>query len=53
MKKFYVHHNYSNDLVWYFFHGTYLKESDIPSYFFKEQNTKQVLETKYKNDSIK
>lgn len=53
MKKFYVHHNYSNDLVWYFFHGTDLKESDIPSYFFKEQNTKQVLETKYKNDSIK
>lgn len=53
MKKFYVHHNYSNDLVWYFFHGTDLKESDIPSYFFKEQHTKQVLETKYKNDSIK
>ena len=53
MKKFYVHHNYSNDLVWYFFHGTDLKESDIPSYFFKEQNKKQVLETKYKNDSIK
>lgn len=52
MKKFYVHHNYSNDLVWYFFHGTELKESDIPAYFFKEKNTKYILETTYKNEAI-
>ena len=35
MKKFYVHHNYSNDLVWYFFHGTELKSKDILIIFLK------------------
>lgn len=53
MKKFYVHHDYTNDLCWYFFHGTDLKSKDIPAFFFKEQNKKVTLKTKYKDNPIK
>lgn len=52
MKKFYVHHNYSNDLVWYFFHGTDLKSKDIPAPFFKKQFKTQSLKTFYKEKEI-
>lgn len=52
MKKFYVHHNYSNDLVWYFFHGTELKSKDIPAPFFKDKHNKKILHTKYKETPI-
>ena len=52
MKKFYIHHNYSNDLVWYFFHGTELKSKDIPAPFFKEKHNKKILHTKYRETSI-
>lgn len=52
MKKFYVHHDYTNDLVWYFFHGTDLKAEDIPAFFFKEQNKKVTLHTYYKSTPI-
>lgn len=52
MKKFYVHHNYTNELVWYFFHGSDLKAEDIPAFFFKEQNKKVTLHTYYKSTPI-
>lgn len=52
MKKFYVHHDYTNDLVWYFFHGTALKSEDIPAPFFKEQHKKVILHTSYKEIPI-
>jgi len=52
MKKFYVHHEYTNDLFWYFFHGTDLDIKEIPAFFFKEQNKKITLYTSYKTTPI-
>lgn len=52
MKKFYVHHEYTNDLFWYFFHGTDLDVKDVPAFFFKEQNKKINLHTTYKDTPI-
>lgn len=52
MKKFYVHHEYTNDLFWYFFHGTDLDVKDVPAFFFKEQNKKLTLHTTYKTTPI-
>ena len=52
MKKFYVHHNYTNDLFWYFFHGTDLDVKDVPAFFFKEQHKKITLHTNYKETPL-
>jgi len=53
MKKFYVHHDYTNDLAWYFFHGTDLTQSEIPAFFFKEKNKKFETDTFYQKTPIK
>ena len=49
--KFYVHHKYSSNLFWYFFHGTDIK--NIPSYYFDEQKESDVeIKTTYKENDI-
>jgi len=51
MKKFYIHHKYSNDLFWYFFHGTSINIKDIPAPHFTKIN-KFKINTSYKNNNI-
>ena len=54
--KFYIHHIYSYELFWYFFHGVAINPSDIPTWFYKNRHNRNEIidfdvsvEFRYKN----
>jgi hypothetical protein len=38
--KFYIHHIYSYELFWYFFHGVDVNPKTIPTWFYKNRHNK-------------
>ena len=54
--KFYVHHIYSYELFWYFFHGVDIDPKTIPTWFYENRHNKNIkidfdvhIEFQYKN----
>lgn len=52
MSRFYVHHKYTNENFWYFFHGTDVVKEDVPAYYYSEKHTHFEIVTTYKNKEI-
>lgn len=57
---FYIHHRYSYELFWYFFHGTDINSKDIPTWFNENRHNKHkkinfdvIVDFSYKENKCK